>query len=148
MKTYIFKTKFLRAKSISRTIEVPGHFSLEDLAKAIVESYDFDLDHCYGFYSKIKGRCYDSEEKYELFADLDDVEPTNAKSVMHTTTNQVKAFSKKKGSMLFLFDYGDNWEFIIEVKDFGTEKKEIKYPHLISSKGEAPEQYPNYDDEE
>ena len=49
--------------------------------------------------------------------------------------------------MLFYFDYGDDWLFRIEVKDFGKEESKIKYPRLINSKGEAPEQYPCCKDE-
>ena len=49
--------------------------------------------------------------------------------------------------MTFLFDYGDNWQFRIEA--IGQNRKEPggKYPRLLKTIGEAPEQYPDPDDE-
>ena len=43
--------------------------------------------------------------------------------------------------MLFLFDYGDNWRFIIKLENLNDKIKEEKYPRIIGSKGKAPKQY-------
>lgn len=43
--------------------------------------------------------------------------------------------------MLFLFDYGDNWEFIIRLESLGNKVAGGKYPKTIESKGKAPRQY-------
>lgn len=40
------------------------------LAQLIVECFDFDFDHAFGFYSKLKGNIYDSPIRYELFVDI------------------------------------------------------------------------------
>jgi len=37
-----------------RTIAIPESYSLYDLAEKIIESYDFDFDHAFGFYDNIK----------------------------------------------------------------------------------------------
>src|SRR3989344_8945210 len=79
MKTFIFKTKLLSDKKIAREIEVLENTNLYKLAGAIVDAYDFDFDHCFGFFSKITdGLCFDSERKYELFTDIPDVEQNGA----------------------------------------------------------------------
>ena len=66
--TRIFRAS-LRGR-LYRDIELPSNKSLEDLAAAIVRAFGFDFDHAFGFYSKLTGHYHDSDERYELFADL------------------------------------------------------------------------------
>jgi hypothetical protein len=102
MKTYIFKISSLYSSpkiapsgpEISRQIEVPENTSLYKLAEAIVDSYNFNFDHCFGFFSEIVEWGYlKSERKYELFTDLieegEDLEPTGAGSVKKTKVKDV-----------------------------------------------------------
>jgi len=103
MKTYIFKTKYWHDKKISRKIEVLGNVSLYKLAKAIVDAYGFDFDHCFGFFSNLGNNYFKSEKQYELFADLPDVEPTRASSVKKTKVLQV--WKDINDKMLFLFSF-------------------------------------------
>ena len=72
----------LRPK-LYRDIEIDSGKSLYDLAEGIVRAFDFDLDHAFGFYSKLTGHYFDSPSKYELFADLEGGE-SDAKSVKRT----------------------------------------------------------------
>ncbi len=146
MRTYIFKTYLFRDKKIVREIEIPEDFNLYKLAKAIVEAYDFDLDHAFGFFSDISDHPYRSKEKYELFADMNDVEPTGAKSVKKTKISEV--WKDKGDKMLFLFDYGDCWYFVIELVDFGQKEPKKKYSYLVKKVGKAPEQYPEVDEDD
>jgi len=148
MKTCIFKTNFLRGKKVVREIEAPEIFSLYRLAEAIIGVYNFDFDHAFGFFSKIvESGYFKSERKYELFTDLEDegIEPTGAKSVKKTKIAEV--WKNPGDKMLFLFDYGDNWLFVVELIGFGKKELKTKYPRILKSVGEAPEQYPDYDNE-
>ena len=43
--------------------------------------------------------------------------------------------------MMFLFDYGDDWRWIITLKGFGKVAANIKYPRVIKKIGKAPKQY-------
>ena len=143
MKTYIFKTNLLRNKKISREIEVPESFTLYKLAETIVTVYDFDFDHAFGFFSTVSEYGYfDSEQKYELFADIEDqdIEPTGAESVKKTKISRV--WQNPGDKMLFLFDYGDNWMFEVELKGFGKIQKNKIYPCILKEVGKAPKQYP------
>lgn len=146
MKTHIFKTHLFRDKKISRDIEIKEGASLYKMAEAIIGAYDFDFDHCFGFFSTIGERYFDSERKYELFADLEDegIEPTGAGSVKKTKISEV--WKNIGDKMLFLFDYGDNWLFIVELADFGVVKPKTKYPRVIKKLGKAPEQYPEVEE--
>lgn len=141
MKTYIFKISLFRNKKISRGIEIKENANLYKLAEAIIGAYDFDFDHAFGFFSDIKEYCFDSERKYELFADMKDegIEPTGAKSVEKTKIGEV--WKNIGDKMLFLFDYGDNWLFVVELTGFSVADSKEKYPRVTKKVGPAPEQY-------
>ncbi len=152
MKTYIFKTNLLYSSpriapdgpEISRDIEIPENSSLYKLAEAIVGAYNFDLDHCFGFFSKIaESRYFDSERKYELFTDMVeegmDIEPTGAGSVKKTKIGEI--WRKIGEKMTFLFDYGDGWQFAVELTGFGEKDAKKKYPCVVKRVGRAPRQY-------
>jgi len=147
MQTYILKTSLLHNKKIIREIEVLRNTSLYRLAKEIVGAYNFYFDHCFGFFNKIGENSYlDASEKYELFTDLieegENLEPTGAGSVKKTKVFEV--WKKIKDKMLFLFDYGDNWQFVVELKAFGESDKQKKYPRILKKVGRAPQQYGRY----
>jgi len=50
--------------------------------------------------------------------------------------------------MLFLFDYGDGWRFIIEREKIEESSKDKKYPFVVDKKGTAPLQYPPLEEEQ
>ena len=73
--------------------------------------------------------------------DNDDwIEPTDSGSVKKTIAGQV--WKNLGDKMLFLFDYGDDWLFKVEVKSIGEKRQGLKYPRLLKIVGKAPEQYP------
>jgi len=43
--------------------------------------------------------------------------------------------------MLFLFDYGGEWLFVVELKGFGEEDTKKKYPRVLKKVGRTPKQY-------
>ena len=131
---YIFKVS-LNNKTWRR-IAIASKDTFEDLHLIIQEAFDFDNDHLYAFYPSGKlysGVSINSPWGQELpFAD----------------EIKLSDFELLKGeSMLYLFDFGDHWEFSIELNDMNNEKP-LKKPKIIESKGEAPEQYPDWDDDE
>jgi hypothetical protein len=127
-----------------RILAVPEGFTLYDLAEAAVDAFDFCLDHAFGFYDHVRS-WVDSEECYELFKDLEEEgtltpDPySTGKSVKRTGLSEV--FNNVGKRMLFLFDYGDEWRFILELKGIEPAKKDAKYPLTVKSVGEAPPQY-------
>ena len=146
--THIFRVRLW--PKVYRDIEIDSRKSLYDLAAAIVRAFEFDFDHAFGFFSKLTGYIYDSPVRYELFADLDD-DPfpemgrhSKSGSVKRTTVAQ--AFPEVGSKMLFLFDYGDHWEFRVEVIGFGEKAPQTRYPKVLAAVGEAPPQYPEIDE--
>lgn len=142
---FIFDTKLLEyRREVTRTIAIPKERSLYELAEAIVSAYGFDFDHCFGFFDSELGNPYSkSVRKYELFTDMVaegmDIEPTGAGSVKHTRLDQV--WSKRGDSMLFLFDYGDDWHFSVTLTAIGDDHTSSTLPSVLISSGKAPKQY-------
>ena len=122
-----------------RDIEIPTSKKLYDLASAIVAAFGFDFDHAFGFYSLLKGNILRSPVKYELFADMADME-SDAGSVERTRTSV--AFLEIGHKMTFLFDYGHTRLWQIEVIGQRRRERGVRYPRVVKRVGRAPEQYP------
>jgi len=153
--TLLLRVTMPGVRGLSRDIEIPASHSLAGLAKAIIGSMGWFFDHAYGFYDAMGYHIHDSTVRYELFADMgddsfmDDCQP--ARSVKRTKVGQV--FTTPGDKRQFLFDYGDDHRFIVEVLGFGEVEAGSKYPRVTARKGKAPLQYPpeddgGYDDEE
>ena len=141
--THIFRAS-LRGR-LYRDIEIDSGKSLYDLAEAIVSAFDFSFDHAFGFYDKLTGNYTQSPLRYELFADMDGG-MSDARSVKRTSVAQ--AFKGVGSKMLFLFDYGDEWHFKVEVIGLGKKKPKAQYPKVVASVGKAPPQYPDPDEDD
>jgi hypothetical protein len=125
----------------SRTLAIRSNDTLYDLAEAIIPAFGFDLDHCFGFYNNLRNYM-NSTESYSLFTDMDDCEDDGG-SVEQTEIKDVFTLKKK---MVFLFDYGDDWIFHITCTAIQDAEKGKRYPHILKSVGDAPEQYPVFDE--
>ena len=119
-----------------RVLAIPEGFTLYKLAEAFVDSFGFYFDHPFGFYDNIK-QWTKSKEGYELFADIG--EESEFKGVERTKVGKV--FHEMNKKMLFLFDYGDEWHFIVELKGIESQRENSKYPFVVESVGDAPPQY-------
>lgn len=126
-----------------RVLAISEGFTLFSLAEAVIDSFDFDFDHAFGFYDNIE-RLTDSVEGYELFADIG--EESKFKGVEKTKVKE--AFDKIGKKMLFLFDHGDEWRFIVELKVVESPESEGKYPFVVESVGDVPPKYGESDEED
>jgi hypothetical protein len=143
--THILRVTLQDEPTIYREIEIESQRSLSALAKAIVEAFDFDFDHAFGFYPKLTGQdVMRSQPKYELFADMEG--EGDAKSVKKTRVASV--FPDLGHKMLFLYDYGDDWRFVVEVIGLGQWVETTRYPKVLEAVGKAPEQYGSWDEED
>lgn len=140
--THTFRVALQDDPSIYREIEITSTTSLYHFAAAITAAFDFAFDHAFGFYSELSGRnVLRSEPRYELFRDIG--ERTDSLSVRYTKV--AEAFRQPGHEMLFLFDYGDNWHFIVELLSIGPAKKGTRYPRVVAHQGAATEQYADPD---
>ena len=127
-------------RTILRKIQISGAKSLYNFAHAITQAFGFYLDHCFSFGDNLE-RDGDSKRAYELFVDIGE-EPVcpGAKGVKKTKISQ--AFKTPGEKMLFFFDYGDNWHFIVDLKEIKPAQSRDLKPLILQSVGEAPLQYP------
>jgi hypothetical protein len=135
---HIFRVS-LRAR-LYRDIEISSTATLHDLAESIVRAFDFDFDHAFGFFSKLTGNVFQSPIRYELFTD-----GASSKSVKRTKIEQ--AFPTVGSKMTFLFDYGDEWGFKVEVTGISKPEPKARYPKVIKTVGTSLPQYPGADND-
>ena len=126
-----------------RVLAILEGSTLYSLAESIVESFDFDFDHAFGFYDNLENSTH-SKEGYELFSDMG--EESRFEGVEGTKIKRV--FDKLGKKMLFLFDYGDDWHFTVELERVESPREDAKYPLLVESVGDVPPQYGELDEED
>ena len=160
MKTFIFKVKLKYDKRVWRKIEILGSQTLDHLHTAIQEAYGFDADHLYSYF--MSGKAWDHSNFEYYHPEADPKIPINKK--MRTMSSMIRGSYPEprlpatrvrieslnlepKQKFLYLFDYGDEWQFEVEFITEGTPQK-THYPRIIDSKGEAPEQYTDCDEKE
>ena len=145
VQTHVFRVALQHEPAILREIEVISSRTLVDLAKAIIGAFNFEFDHAFGFYSNLTGP-YEgrSGTSYELFADMG--EGTDSLSVKRTRV--AAAFPEVGHRMLFLFDYGDDWRFVVEVLGIGNKEPGVRYPRVLKKVGTSPQQYGASHDED
>jgi hypothetical protein len=137
-------------KYIRRVIEIQSEQTLADLQAAIQQSIGWDNDHLYTFYMSndrddrrfaINAPGYDGWG----YADDDYLPPANEISIGELGLRTGDSF-------LYLFDYGDQHLFTIQLGPTITvppkKSRSRTYPRLVDSQGEAPAQYSEWDDDE
>lgn len=143
--TFILRAALDGQKSIYRDIEIEPSKSLYRLAEAIVKAFGFDFDHAFGFYSGLTpARLTRVDPRYELFADMGEADP-GVFSVKKTKVSQ--AFPAIGHTLIFLFDYGDEWRFRVGLKETGKKQPKVRYPRVVTIRGNAPPQYPDPDED-
>jgi Plasmid pRiA4b ORF-3-like protein len=136
---YALKVKFKYDKRTYRTIEMRSEETLEDLHDAIQSAWRWDSDHLYSFF--MNGQRGD--ERYRFSS------PWEEDVVWWAHEGVLGALGLTlKHKFLYLFDYGDNHEFEIEVVGIREKAEPGTYPRVIDSNGKAPRQYRYAEDDE
>lgn len=128
-----------------RKIGILGSRTLYNFARVITKAFGFYFDHCFGFYSNMVSK-NDSSAGYEIFVDIGE-EPSRPHFKGVKKTKIFEAFSNIGAKMLFYFDYGDDWHFIVELKEIRDPLTDESLPAVLESIGKAPLQYPPCEDE-
>lgn len=144
--TFILRAALDGRRAVYRDIEIDPGKSLYRLAEAIVQAFGFDFDHAFGFYSGLTlSKIKIVHPQYELFADIGEAAP----GVLGVEKTRIAhAFPQVGHTLLFLFDYGDDWLFRITLKATGAKQPKTRYPRVVAAKGQAPEQYPEADEDD
>lgn len=137
--TIILKVMFRHRKGTWRRIELRAADSLEDLHNMIQHAFGWDNGHLYSFFMDNKLKRGDFDMEYTC-----PYEPEGRKTADKAQLGMF-GFSKAQ-KFAYLFDFGDEHKFEIEVLDFGIVDARKRYPLILESKGRAPGQYGGYDD--
>jgi len=124
-----------------RDVELESTDTLYTLAWGITRAFDFDFEHAFGFFSRLTGRVFASPIRYEL---LPDAAIVGASRNVHETS-VAHAFPRLGSKMLFVYDYGDEWRFRVELIGRGEPATGVPYPRVVARIGKAPEQSPGTD---
>lgn len=58
---------------------------------------------------------------------------------------QIGALDLSSGQkLLYVYDYGDEWTFIVEVDDIKGDTQQLIRPFVKETKGNTPQQYDNF----
>lgn len=119
-----------------RHIRISGHATLEDLSEAILDAFEFYNDHMHEFF--MDNRAWSNVDSYVMRTEY----PEKKRYTCDYTLLEAGLYPRRK--FIYLFDFGDCWRFdcrVLKVLDEPTAD-----PQVVRSKGESPEQYPDFDE--
>jgi Plasmid pRiA4b ORF-3-like protein len=129
---HVFKVSLWRG--LWRRIAVPGRLTLDALARAILDAFEFTHDHLYQFsYRSQFGVKTHVNHPY-----MDDGPWTSEVRVGDVQLPEGQ-------SMTYLYDFGDFWEFDVALECVGLADAATTDPIILDGRGEAPAQYPSWD---
>lgn len=143
-RTVIFEVYYLGqggagfSRDVTRKIEMRETQTLDELQESIIyDACGWSDGHMYSFH--LDNIPYGATAmEYSCFPQPD---PKTGEKPKPTST-KLKDLGLKEGQkLLFLFDFGDDQEFGIEVEGFGRSRSRAPYPMVIERKGKAPRQY-------
>ena len=145
--TYTFRVRILGGvyappdgRQIWRELELTGDQTLGDLGEAIPLAFGFDDPHLWSFF--LSGKPWDGATEYARSPSPDDGRPARAADRLHIRD------APAGKEFLFLFDYGDEWHFGVRLVCTSTAPKpDAQYPRVVASRGQAPPQYPQVEEE-
>jgi hypothetical protein len=131
-------------KEISRTIEIKGNQTLEQLQSTIFKAFEFDDMHLFQFeVMKLPEEIVQLFGPSQLVGDAE-LGSDYAGDVAKTTMDSLGLV--KQRAFYYEFDFGDRWEYMIVVDDVGEAESGKRYPKVVSEVGKAPPQYPDLDE--
>ncbi len=128
--TYTFKVTYQQKPSVWQLIEIAADQTLDDLHYAILGAVSFDPDHLYSFF--MSGRAWDDETEY---ASPYGEGPSAAQVKIGDLSLRMKQ------RFLYLFDYGDEHHFEVQLVGLNPEAAKGQYPRIVESHGKPPRQY-------
>lgn len=121
-----------------RHIQISGSSTLLELHAAILDAFDFYDDHAHAFF--MDNKLWSNRDSYFMEGTGEDDE---------ITTKECKLYQLGlcKGSQFkYLFDFGDEWAF--QCKVLRVLEEETDFPRIVRSKGQSPDQYGLWDDDD
>ena len=136
-------------KIISRTIQIRGDQTLEDLHYAIFDAFKRFDQHMYEFQIGGKGPMDPKARRYVLSGAFENPMPGTPQAAGDVRRTAIGSLGLKKGDAFgYWFDFGDDWWHQINVVAIADEAPRGKYPKVTKRVGASPPQYVDWDREE
>ncbi|NJM27384.1 MAG: plasmid pRiA4b ORF-3 family protein [Pseudanabaena sp. RU_4_16] len=119
-----------------RRIAIPTDLNLDFLSASILDAFDFDSDHLYKFSYK---------DRFGIKATVFHPYMEESPSTDEICIGDLPL--KPGDSMIFHFDFGDDWKFQVLLEQIDPPNAKIKKPKMLESHGRAPKQYSSWDGE-
>ena len=117
-----------------RRIAIPAALTLSDLASEILGAFDFDHDHLH---------CFEYKDRFGLIARVNHPYMDESPFTDEVKVGEVQL--QPGEAMRYVFDFGDNWQFKVELESIDPPNRAMKHPEVIESHGKAPQQYRDWD---
>jgi hypothetical protein len=136
--------------TVSRTIEMRGDQTLQDLHLAIFDALDRQEEHMYEFQfgsgpHDPDGDRYGIQLPFEMPPDPSDSRKPAGDAATTTIDSLDLEVNRAFG---YWFDFGDSWYHQIDVVAIGEAVPRRRYPRVTERVGESPPQYMDWDEEE
>jgi len=117
---FAFKVKLYYNKRVWKKIEIKGTQTLDDLHESILSAFEMDYGHLYSFF--MSNRAWDSKTEY--------CHPrAEGRSAENALIGNLDLDIKQK--FMYLYDYGDELKFEVELVDIKEPEKDVKYPREV-----------------
>jgi hypothetical protein len=121
--------------NVFRDIEMPSNANFEELHLAIQEQFEFDNSQMASF--------YESDDDWErgneiMLMDMSMDDKQVITLMRDTLIGEI--LSKPEQKMLYIFDFLVMWTFFVEVVSVGEFSKDVEYPNILLTVGDAPDQ--------
>jgi len=135
-------------KVVSRTIQIRGDQTLEDLHYAIFDAFKRFDQHMYEFQIGGKRPMDPKARRYVLSGALDETF-TDSRPAGDVALTTIGSLGLKVGDAFgYWFDFGDDWWHQINVVAITEKAGRGKYPRVTKRMGKSPPQYVDWDEED
>ena len=117
---------------VLRDIEINESSLLKDLHISIIKSY--------GFEGKEMASFFKTNDNWEQGEEMNLIDFGVGEDFSNKSLSTI--FSSENSKLLYVYDFLELWTFFIEVIEVSEIDKNVKYPNLVFSQGEVPENSP------
>jgi len=136
-------------KVISRTIQIRGDQTLEDLHYAIFGAFEREDEHMYEFQIGGKGPMDPKARRYTNCGASENTGQGTRKSAGDVTRTAIGSLGLKVDEAFgYWFDFGDDWWHQINVVAIADQAPLGTYPKVTKRVGKSPPQYADSDNEQ
>ncbi len=127
--TYEIRVKLKSFKpSTWRRFIISGNTSVKTLEVAMLDMFNADFGHMFDLLNK---KTQERFENAESIAEAKDWDPATGIDYEKAKVS----YFEKRDKLLLTYDYGDSWEFEVDIKNITTDQAAPKCPKLLSGKG-------------